>query len=667
MESSDVEFVEDSEPERVARAGLHFRADSPDEISPPPSPAPPAPPARAVELELEHEHGGRSRFFSNPAAPTSTTTASELAGTAGAAARPIRRREVPWAHLHSPPPLSRKVALPAAAATKTTRTRSPPRDTAHPHPPPSSDNPSPPKKPRKSISITDDSDEDDAPTLTDQDQDQDQRNESGSVRRSSHFHPASELLRANLAASAAAKGKGKARSRQSNELSPESEDEIDELDESEPDGTDVPHLSPRSASQLANASAADNESSASDSGDADDDERDAPTKKMDIARFKYKVQGYRGGPAPLPSVPLQATVGSTSASSSSSRVRKPPTLVAPTGPTLTIPPKDHLRLLHSCPVCSTAWTSNKTPATKETHLRHCATSHDYSSETLLVLTEAQILTLAHKLERERREREAGRTLFELTLGVGEGKGSKDVTVVGVEHLGDGPIDSYNLDRIEKLQSEIDVAKKRTPLEAVHKVAGKIKERRRAADELTARQARVNAKAALPNRDDDERMEEDDPSQLALPTPRPTGLLLRVDSAESRLAVAANANAVLNGLKGTGLTQVPSLTTSSTSTENVNHPLLPSLMEQDEDGPPSTQPFAASKLAERLAAQGTVEVIALPPKNPVPMKEVQPGSGPRSLWRATDGTDDATLRRIVVSPSLRPFPRGMQENEGEETT
>lgn len=574
----DLSVVEDSEPERVATSQRPHQADSPEPPSPPGSPAlaPVSNPAPADASPV----ASTSRYFAKPpAAPVASTSA--LAP---------RRREAPWANLRapSPPPLSRKVSLPSTGAAP-------------------DEQPSPPKKPRKSLS-------DDEPPVKER-----KKKKKG---RASQFQPASALLKANPALAVDGfdlaedekkprKGKRPSKGRSSGE-SVEILDASLELDEPAPRKID-PNVFQRAALGLPPLVTRPDTSGddSGDEGDASDDGSAASKLRTGLNQFKYKISGYSGGPVALPSIPIAS-------------VSRP--VPPPPPPPLETPPLDHIKLLEACPVCEAAWTTTKTPKAKETHLRNCATEAEYTAETLLIRAENAILARARLSELERRERDVGRSLFERTIGTGEGKGAREVTVVGVERAGDGPIDQYDPARIEAAQAEIDAAKKRTPVDALTKVATKIKDRRRLRDEDKARRAMAGVKAEHDDADND----------MHLPTPRPTGVL-RVDSAEARADVAAKAQAVLDGLAGTGLTQA------------LDAALLPSLMDVDDDGPPSTQPFEPSRLATKLAAAGAIDVVSLP------MKERQavavPSGGTKSLWRAADGSDDATIRRVVV----RPFP------------
>lgn len=360
--------------------------------------------------------------------------------------------------------------------------------------------------------------------------------------------------------------------------------------------------------------------------------------------------------------------------------------LSPPAPPLILPPSSRIQILTTCPLCSIPWTTVKTLSTKSTHLRNCATVHSYSSETVIILIENWILEEGKKLELERRERERNKSLFDRVVGKGEGKSKwREVEAVGVgvaeegELVGGvGAIRKRQEDkrRVEELQKELEASFKKEPVDKVVKIANEIK---------LARKEEEERKIALRKQKE---LEEDEmeleywQDEDLINLPRPTGRL-EVHSTARKAAVVIRANKVLNGKGGTGLTQIPQVSTKNkkmvvprgtlitpslypptSSTSKVSLPPKEDVMQIDESDqdlplplPPSTQIFEPSKLAQRLVASGSIQGVLVPskglqrslsPLTTICTEDSVERERSSSLWAAASGIDNEIIEKVVVS-------------------
>lgn len=323
-----------------------------------------------------------------------------------------------------------------------------------------------------------------------------------------------------------------------------------------------------------------------------------------------------------------------------------------------LPPNDRLRALESCPICKSAFAKSKSIPSISTHLRNCARAQDYTAETVEVLIEKQILSLASEYELARRESHSARSLFDKAIGKGEGSNPlRAVTVVGVAMEGD----ELGWDRANALdiQEELEAEKKRPQESNLLKVARSIKAARREKEALEEEE-KVKRKREKIVKDEME-VDEEEPSQAV--APRPTGML-RGDSLDSRKAVADRASNLLSDLGGTGLTQT---TTVHPPAGQILAPLvlgkapsIPSvaptpaedadiIIDEDQElALPSTQPFQPSKLARKFHEQAEGVALELPHRREASIGLESATRGLKSLWATAAGTDDEAVNRVVVS-------------------
>lgn len=408
----------------------------------------------------------------------------------------------------------------------------------------------------------------------------------------------------------------------------------------------LPQLAPKAVK--GKEKALQQESRASYDESSHDEELSAADKlKKGLGKFKYQVAGYAGGSISLPSVPLSRTSSKPDLSSTSTS--KKPRAKAEIIVEVVLPPDVYIRVLVRCPLCEIAWSTNKTVGSKGTHLRACAQTNDYTSETVSVLVENEVLALGAAIEQVRREAELARTLFDRATGKGEGANIlREVKLVGVEGL------HPEGEAFREACKEMEAANKKPRADKTVKAAKEIK---------AVRKERERQRA-LEIKEEEEMSVDEDVAAF----PRPTGML-KGDTASQRKTVSSRAGALLDALGGTGLTQVvgstsklvapPPLhrTASAPTTSRTANALLPphqivdTTMEELEM-PPSTQPFEPSRLAQRFAQTGEGEVIELrmQAQSSEPMDGIE--EAPKSLWVATIGTDDELIQRVVVSPFSR---------------
>ncbi|GAA5919409.1 hypothetical protein JCM1841_005998 [Sporobolomyces salmonicolor] len=416
--------------------------------------------------------------------------------------------------------------------------------------------------------------------------------------------------------------------------------------------------------------------------ESDDDEVEVFTASE---RSRCKIGGYDSGTAdPQASLygPSSALKPLPTARSSSSFSKKLPSSTplestlfgAP--PPIELPPNERIRVLTSCPLCASAatssstsktaplttWSSYKSLAQRQTHLRACAAKHDYTAPTVSLLISRQILSHASEAEARRSSFEASMTLFDRAIGKGEGAGVgswRDVRVVGVESVvaQEGGAEWHRA--VKGVQEELDQERKKKGADKVVKVAKQV--RREMARLEKDEEERVKT----------EREQEQDEAQEGMPMPRPTGHLMP-ETATARNVIAQRANELLGLASGTGLTQVneedddePVILSDCDASSFVNS-LLP---------PPPTQSFAPSTLAIRLEQDGAVDVIRSGAaslggngesmgkersRSPLAELELDWSSDedeigrrpPSSLWKAATGKDDKMIERVVRSSA--PF-------------
>ncbi|KAM0752880.1 hypothetical protein T439DRAFT_323489 [Meredithblackwellia eburnea MCA 4105] len=479
------------------------------------------------------------------------------------------------------------------------------------------------------------------------------------------------------------------------------EEELDEL-ESSPPLKLPPRLDPNAFDRLRKVNSASRPTSSTVSAAdlardlasdlADDEELDeldeeaveraSSIKKIraKIGDLKYDENSSNAGQSVTPRLPSPVVGRSNSLSGSSSSgslsryisattsvtVSRPPALSASSlTEVLTLFDSRYISVLTSCPLCDVDWPESKKSGPKTTHLTKCAKDKHFNNKTVNFLVEKQILRLGKAAEVARREKEQSRTLFERTIGVGEGAGRSEVRVVGVEQKSG----HYNPKKLREVQMELDEVKKKLPVDKAIKFAADIRERKRREEEAAKklrkeerRKAGQNAKTS----EGEEQGEDDDGLDPTAP-PRPTGNL-RAVSTQTVTAVAQRAQVLLGALGNTGLTQSPSVPSTSISK------LLPSVfpaagtksMSTSDDElslPPSTQQFEPSHLAKKLDDEGLVKVVALPMKerqtlvqdyqNDEMLSSPEQMERPRSLWKAAEGFDDEAIRCVVTSTFSQP--------------
>ncbi|GAA5951681.1 hypothetical protein JCM21900_005758 [Sporobolomyces salmonicolor] len=416
--------------------------------------------------------------------------------------------------------------------------------------------------------------------------------------------------------------------------------------------------------------------------ESDDDEVEVFTSSE---RSRCKIGGYDsetadpqaslyGPSSALKPLPTARSSSSFSKKLSSSTPIESTLFGAP--PPIELPPDERIRVLTSCPLCASAaassstsetaplttWSSYKSLAQRQSHLRACAAKHDYTAPTVSLLISRQILSLASEAEARRSSFEASMTLFDRAIGKGEGAGIgswRDVRVVGVETVvaQEGGAEWHRA--VKGLQEELDQERKKKGADKVVKVAKQV--RREMARLEKDEEERVKT----------EREQEQDKEQEGMPLPRSTGQL-RPETATARNVIAQRANELLGLASGTGLTQVnaedddePVILSDCDDTSFVNS-LLP---------PPPTQSFAPSTLATRLEQDGAVDVVRSGAaslggngesmgkehsRSPLAELELDWSSDedeigrrpPSSLWKAATGKDDKTIERVVRSSA--PF-------------
>lgn len=314
--------------------------------------------------------------------------------------------------------------------------------------------------------------------------------------------------------------------------------------------------------------------------------------------------------------------------------------------TFDIPADERIRHLDICPFCSVKWTANKTVMAKAAHLRQCAVSNDLTSQTLRVLVENRLLTLARERAETRATQQRARTIFDHAVGVGEGASVfREVTVIGIEDN----ITTDGVSAVDAWQHDLNKSKRRPHLDKLAKVAHEIRKERR---ETAIRDSRDST-----------------PATSALQQPQATGLLAP-SSTGTRRATAERAHAVLDAFGGTGLTQqarnMSDQTSSSARTPEVRsrNSLKGKQRVKNEDEThtgdssiefvlPSTQEFPTSRVAQSLAREGKGAFIARPAKlvtasDSPSADETASSSYHGSLWHAASGKDGHAVNRVVVS-------------------
>lgn len=329
-------------------------------------------------------------------------------------------------------------------------------------------------------------------------------------------------------------------------------------------------------------------------------------------------------------------------------------------PPLVLPSDDRLKCLSHCPLCAFASThdrariatdswGSKSLASRQTHLRNCAKSHDYHSSTVSHLVNQQILILSTESEEKRLERDLGKTLFDRAIGKGEGTGGgKQVTVTGLE--GSTAVRGYKewFDDLRGVQEEIDRERKKIK-------RGGIEERLKRNAKEIRQELEKNAKKGGTGTETEFEVEEDGEGYAM---PRPTGRL-RPETEEDRDQVAKRAKELLDLANGTQLTRKSFLVIDEDTSMDAQG--------QDQDDlflppPPATQPFEDSTLAKRCQHDGAINVVrplaASTPGRSAPgfqdldlaLSSDEEYNRPRtlSLWKANAGNEETYLSRVVVS-------------------
>lgn len=686
MDSDELEYVEDSEPERWEQQSRRTTNGAGSMDSSKPGRATPEQEVLVLSDSSPLQHASpeasTSRFFHLPS--------------------PIKRRRVPLdsSLSHSPPPLSRKISLSSfppiddpPAPTSTSAKRAPfPLSF-----PPLAQ--VPPQHARanwlgstSSGSIKRKSD----PKPAEGEKKPKKRNSTSQITS------AAALLRQEQAESSKSKSKkGKARASVSSVSSLEVS--MDEHTSFESDGIVVPPrldashfnrevfglppLAPKPAikSQDKKEGKKKRRSSLSLSDVSGEEEGADEVELSAEERFRAKLKKYDHHTSASGELKRSNSAGDHKPSSSSSRPKgklKASAFPPPPPEPISLPPDDRIRVLDSCPLCDDAWKPNKTLLNRSVHLRKCALEKDYTAETVRILVERRILDLAHEREVEQREVALRRTVFDRAIGVGEGAGSgREVRLVGIEG-GWGAGEEEEQKALDMASEELRALTRKTATDKVIKVAREIKLERKEAEEG---EALKRARKAVREKEEQEEVDR------ALP--RATGLLGPV-STRGRFALHERVGQFLEDLGGTGLTQVAATSAAAAAVAkpapaplpaSTNRPastyFAPAPAEDDPDAdiiildstiaaalqasemePPSTQGFEPSKLAQQYFVEGKMDVMALPSKvvargrkrrsDEWSTAEDGEGEGSNSLWKAAGGRDevDETIRRVVVSHS-----------------
>ncbi|GAA6016313.1 hypothetical protein JCM11491_006812 [Sporobolomyces phaffii] len=338
-----------------------------------------------------------------------------------------------------------------------------------------------------------------------------------------------------------------------------------------------------------------------------------------------------------------------------------------TPPPLVLPPDDRLKCLSHCPLCAFAsshdrartsidsW-GTKALSSRQTHLRNCARSHDYSSETTAHLVNQQILVLSVESEDRRLERDLGKSLFDRAIGRGEGTSGRQVTVVGTEGSRALEGEKEWCRDVKDVQEEVDGWRKKAK-------KGGIEERLARVAKEIRRELEAAAKGL-------EQGEEGDVvgGNGQVEGPRATGRL-KPETESDRDQVAKRARELLDFAHGTQKSRQAVLVLDGDSSNDISGD-----GQDDFELPPSTQPFEDSTLAKRCHHDGAINILRPLASSPTvgradktksrsPLHEIDlafssdedESSRPRtgSLWKATVGNDEESLSRIVYSRSA-PF-------------
>ncbi|GAA5847837.1 hypothetical protein JCM3766R1_001204 [Sporobolomyces carnicolor] len=336
---------------------------------------------------------------------------------------------------------------------------------------------------------------------------------------------------------------------------------------------------------------------------------------------------------------------------------------------LILPGDDRLKCLSHCPLCAftssefrpqtsiNSWGS-KSLASRQTHLRMCAKSNDYNSETVAHLVNQQILILSIESEQNRLERDLEKTLFDRAIGKGEGTAGREVTVVGMEAT-DGVVegDKKWASDIKDVQAEVDAWRKKSKKGGIEaRLAAVAKDIKRELELARSMSATESETAS------DRASVESELQGYCDKVPRATGRL-RPETDLDREQVSKRAQELLDLARATQKVKQPF------GGEDVSMDDAKGRQGQDSsfELPRSTQSFEASTLANRCQHDGAIEVIR-PLPSPVraaksrsrsPLDEIdllvssdEEGMRRRatSLWRANTGKDEASISRIVRSPS-----------------
>jgi hypothetical protein len=365
--------------------------------------------------------------------------------------------------------------------------------------------------------------------------------------------------------------------------------------------------------------------------------------------------------APTSSVFIKKKATSTSTKTNESDSKDSTLFDLP--PPFVLPSDDRIKCLSHCPLCAFASThsrshtsvdswGSKALSTRQNHLRLCAKSHDYSSQTVSHLVNQQILVLSVESEEKRLERDLEKSLFDRAIGKGEGTSGREVTVVGIENDGLREGDKEWFRDVKEVQEEVDGWRKKSKKggieERLARVAKEIKKELEVAQKLKVEGAETEPEAG-------DEQEQDD-------FPRATGRL-RPETEDDRDAVAKRAKELLNLANGTQLTRK---TTVLVIDEETSMDISKGAEEQDLflEPPRSTQTFEDSTLAKRCQHDGAINIVRPLASSPAtrrrsrsPLHELDLAfssddevSIPRSssLWKANAGNDQDSLSRIVVS-------------------
>ncbi|SCV71679.1 BQ2448_3267 [Microbotryum intermedium] len=330
----------------------------------------------------------------------------------------------------------------------------------------------------------------------------------------------------------------------------------------------------------------------------------------------------------------------TENATSASKRRKNKAILLPSVDPVVLPSRARVRVLDRCPLCDLYFSTSRSAEWKEGHLRTCALTKDYTSETVRVRVEQRILDLAETAEAELRRLDSSRTLFDRTVGKGEGANThlREVTVVGVE-VGEGAEWTREGKEIGKMQKDLEKGMRKPTRDKVIQEAAEIRregwerERKRGEEAVKVEWGQAQ-------------------------TPRATGVL-KPESASSRHAFAGRIEVVLGALGGSGLTQAVTKRRGSESAEDdvfvVDSIAADELME-----PPSTQLFAPSALVEKCADTNEIQAVAIPSKLLPKTKrrarrktsksdsesDTDEERATRSLWSAAAGHDDEIIQEVV---------------------